>query len=562
MMAHQRKRGQRRPALPALFSRRARNFKMNQQLLADFVELDASASGAVGGDEELPGNRDAEELLPPEESADTSPPKKDGRGRWPRNNRPAESDDPAAEALPVLQDDSSLLEPFPDAVTPTERESGSPSLKKRRGYPRVRRRGRGRGRGRGRSISAAYQPPGEATSETAPVERAEGAAQTSGPDGVPPQRGRGRPRGRPRGSTSLQRPPLPLQLTNEEAAMSGDSAETQQGATAEDAPGESGCSFSWPYRKRYKNKNKPVVPTLRSSRDRGIKVNTKHFDDPYKDDDTIWTVAERRQLLNALKKHGSSDINKLAAEVPTRRASGVLHFLNERRRMKDRFIVQGPAGARASLSGRVLRKALNSIRRRFDRSREIIDVVSECERQPLSDLEEAVGEVPQVEQIYQCIREVMENHVPARLGPCELWVLRRMLGTVAALLRGLDLRRDRRVLHYEMFRIADSPLGVTPAPPVQPREGDERMDAINFPSRRSRKEAVMSSWNPLGLPPSLLQGQWANIRDALADQVLRPVNPVRPGDLEEQLPRPPGRRVGRPKKSTVFPEPLETFSPW
>lgn len=322
-------------------------------------------------------------------------------------------------------------------------------------------------------------------------------------------------------------------------------------------------SSGLPYQKRFKSKNRPAVPTLRSSRDRGVKVNTKHFNDPYKDDDTIWTVAERRQLLKALKEHGSSDIEKLAAAVPTRRVSGVLHFLTERRRMRDRFIVQGPAGVRATLGGRVLRKALNAARRRFDRTREIIDVVSVYERQPLSDLAEMVGEVPQFEDVYQCLREVMENHVPAVLGPCELWVLRRLLGTLAALLRALDLRRDRLGLHCELFRVAESPPGDNPAPSVQSREEDERMDAINFPSMKTRKEAIMSSWNPLGMSPSLLQGQWANIRAVLADQVLRSVDPITASDTGEQLPQPPCRRRGRrPKETTVCGEPLEAFSPW
>lgn len=79
-----------------------------------------------------------------------------------------------------------------------------------------------------------------------------------------------------------------------------------------------------------------------------------------------------------------------------------------------------------------------------------------CERQPFSDLAETVGEVPQFEDLYQCLREVMENHVPAVLGPCELWVLRRLLGTLAALLRALDLRGDRLGLHCELFRVAVS----------------------------------------------------------------------------------------------------------
>lgn len=336
-------------------------------------------------------------------------------------------------------------------------------------------------------------------------------------------------------------------------AYQGGSLETQQGMAADDSGG------SWPSQKRFKSKNKPLVPTLRSSRDRGVKVNTKHFDDPYKDDDTLWTVAERRQLLKALKEHGSSDIEKLAAAVPTRRVSGVLHFLTERRRMRDRFVVQGPAGARATQGGRVLRRALNAIRRRFDRSRALVAVVSVCERQPELDLSEMVAEVPQHEQVYQLLRELMENHVPAVLGPCELWMLRRLLATLATLLRALDLRQDRQGLHRELYRVADTPLGETPAPPVRPNERDERMDAINFPSMQTRKEAVMSSWNPLGLSPSLLQSQWPHIREIFADQVLRAVDPItEPSEVPR---RAAGRRGRRPKKDMLA-EPLESFSAW
>ncbi|KAL3177749.1 hypothetical protein MRX96_038887 [Rhipicephalus microplus] len=74
---------------------------------------------------------------------------------------------------------------------------------------------------------------------------------------------------------------------------------------------------------------------------------------------------ERKRLLAALKEHGSRDISKLSEAVRTRSVAAVSHFLLERQRSK----IRGAAGNRAAYATRILRRALNVARRRYDRSK-------------------------------------------------------------------------------------------------------------------------------------------------------------------------------------------------
>ncbi|KAH6920778.1 hypothetical protein HPB50_028234 [Hyalomma asiaticum] len=212
-----------------------------------------------------------------------------------------------------------------------------------------------------------------------------------------------------------------------------------------------------PKQRKKKSKHRPAMPVLRSSRGRDLKTTVRYRNDASKDDNKHWTIPERRRLLAALKEHGSSDVSKLAQAVRTRSAAAVSLFLMDRRRLKDRVVVQRAASKRAAYSARILRRALNVIRRRYDRSRYLPQVVASCERQPFPEpTEDSIGEMPQFEDLYQMIREVMENHVPAALGDCELWLFKRLLWTLGNMIKTLDLDATKKDLHEALLWAAVS----------------------------------------------------------------------------------------------------------
>ncbi|KAK8780384.1 hypothetical protein V5799_018275, partial [Amblyomma americanum] len=78
-------------------------------------------------------------------------------------------------------------------------------------------------------------------------------------------------------------------------------------------------------------------------------------------------------------------------------------------------------------------------------------VVDSCQRQPFADPTEVYGlELPQFTDIYQMLQDVMENKVPAALGPCEQFVVRRLLGTLTTAVASLDLNEEREVLKQQL----------------------------------------------------------------------------------------------------------------
>ncbi|KAH7937919.1 hypothetical protein HPB49_017586 [Dermacentor silvarum] len=239
---------------------------------------------------------------------------------------------------------------------------------------------------------------------------------------------------------------LPADLLDLSFDLPPDEA-SSSGSTACDATGPSAAEPPQPKQRKKKSKHLPAMPVLRSSRGRDLKFTVRYKSEGFKDDDTPWTVTERKRLLAALKEHGSSDVSKLAEAVRTRSVAAVSHFLKERRRMKDRVVIQGPAGNRAAYSCRILRRALNVIRRRYDRTKVLPQVVAVCERQPFPEpAEDSAGELPQFEDLYQFMRELMDNHVPAVLEDCEHWLLNRLLLKLGTMIETLDLDASKQAL--------------------------------------------------------------------------------------------------------------------
>ncbi|XP_075752117.1 uncharacterized protein LOC119174208 [Rhipicephalus microplus] len=281
--------------------------------------------------------------------------------------------------------------------------------------------------------------------------------------------------------------------------------------------------------RKKKSKNRPAMPVLRSSRGRDLKTTARYSNAKFKADEKPWTVPERKRLLAALKAHGSSDINKLSEAVRTRSVAAVSHFLLERRRLKDRIVIQGPAGNRAAYATRILRRALNVVRRRYDRSKLLPQVVAACERQPFPEpTEDSTGELPQFEDLYQMIREVMENHVPAALGDCELWLMHRLLWTIGNMMKTLDLDASKEALYQALRWAAAQPADGYSKPAGQNEEqcqGSPSEDTmrryLNFPTIKERKDGLRSSWNPLRMPTNVIQAPWAAIQEYLAQNASR-----------------------------------------
>ncbi|KAL1423712.1 hypothetical protein MTO96_020845 [Rhipicephalus appendiculatus] len=346
-------------------------------------------------------------------------------------------------------------------------------------------------------------------------------------------------------------------------------------STAPDDPGPSATEPPpppQPKQRKKKSKNRPAMPVLRSSRGRDLKATVRYNSAGFKADEKLWTVPERKRLLAALKEHGSSDVNKLAQAVRTRSVAAVSHFLLERRRLKDRVVIQGAAGNRAAYSTRVLRRALNVIRRRYDRSKLLPQVVAACERQPFPEpAEDSTGELPQFEDLYQLIRELMDNHVPAALGDCELWLLRRLLWTLGNMINTLDLDAAKESLHRALLWAAAQPADGYSKPAGQddgqcqaPPSVDSTRRYLNFPSMKERKDGLRSSWNPLQMSTDVIQGPWAMIREHLAQNASRR-RCSKNGPSAEEVPSTStaaaASNVSASRKKNE-PPPLEAFRAW
>ncbi|XP_077486575.1 uncharacterized protein LOC144097824 [Amblyomma americanum] len=360
-----------------------------------------------------------------------------------------------------------------------------------------------------------------------------------------------------------------------------------------------------------------LVPRLRSCRGRNLKMTVRFKSEVLKDDDTNWTVNERKQLLDALKEHGSSDLEKLAQAVPPRSATAVkdvpaassvqecfasgmpcapkastseivassfclastpkrdnaspavhleTHFLmcepfSDGAPVQERsHLMQGATGRRTTQALRILRRALDVKRRRFDRSQALVKVVESCQRQPFADPTEDYGlELPQFADIYQMLQDVMENKVPAALGPCEQFVVRRLLGTLTTAVASLDLNEEREVLKQQLAWAAAQPLMTTVMTTAKDTETPTletgEKTTMNFPSMSVRKENLKNSWNPLRLPAEIIQKPWPIINELMSRNVFRSERATGQG---ESAPLTPARAGGSRRE----PQPLETFNAW
>lgn len=206
-------------------------------------------------------------------------------------------------------------------------------------------------------------------------------------------------------------------------------------------------------------------------------------------------MAERRRLLGALKKHGSSDAQKLAKAVGTKSASAVSYFMLQQWKNLDKRQVVERSGAAMTNWLRVMAKPKNKIRRSYDRSQVLLQVVERCAEGPFA----MTGEDPRLDELYRLLVDVMENHVPAALSPTDRWLLGRLLATLARALATLDLEPEREALRQAAARIEGSVEG-------QPEGQAKKQTRSNtFPTIEERLQGLLQSWNSLGLSPDTLR---------------------------------------------------------
>ncbi|XP_077506417.1 uncharacterized protein LOC144115799 [Amblyomma americanum] len=306
---------------------------------------------------------------------------------------------------------------------------------------------------------------------------------------------------------------------------SAESLADETGMSPSEPPAENETPPSQPPAKKAKASRGPrrhLLPRLRSSRGRNLKLPMHFKSEGLKDDYKNWTAKERKQLLDALKEHGSSDLEKLARAVPTRSATAINYFLMEHRCKKDRIVVDGATGRRTAQALRILRRALDVERRRVDRSQALVQVVASFQRQPFTEPTEVDGaELPNFDNIYQMLQDVMENKVPAALGPCDQFVVRRLLGTLTTLVATLNLNEEREVLKKQLAWAATLPAMPTRKDAEGPRLEPGEKPTLTFPSMSQRKENLKSSWNPLQLPAEVIQKPWPAINKLMAANVFR-----------------------------------------
>lgn len=194
-----------------------------------------------------------------------------------------------------------------------------------------------------------------------------------------------------------------------------------------------------------------VNETATTSRTQRVhRVSKWKCDDLADDADLNWNLKELRSLYAALKKHGTSNIEALAKEVGTRSPAAVKLYLSLPRHTADKKVVQNKSTTRMSHWLRVMHKPKSKNRRCFDRSIVLVEMMEEfaeqCARAPL-----LAEDGPQFEDIYRVLQQVMQKHVPAALSPTDVWLLRRLLATVATLLPEMD--SEKKLLRQAAARI-------------------------------------------------------------------------------------------------------------
>ncbi|KAL3177748.1 hypothetical protein MRX96_038886 [Rhipicephalus microplus] len=156
-------------------------------------------------------------------------------------------------------------------------------------------------------------------------------------------------------------------------------------------------------------------------------------------------------------------------------------------------------------------------------------VVAACEGQPFPEPpEDSTVNLPQIQNLYKTIHDLMENCEPAALGECEHWLMCRLLWTIGNIINTLDLDASKEALYQALRWAAAQPADGYSKPAGQNEEQCQGLPSedtmrrhLNFPSMKERKDSLLSSWNPLRIPPNVIQAQWGAIQQYLAENASR-----------------------------------------
>lgn len=264
----------------------------------------------------------------------------------------------------------------------------------------------------------------------------------------------------------------------------------------------------------------------------------------------FWSNKERESLLSALKKHGTTDLQKLADEVGTRTVGAVKVFLERRgKELRQEAEKAKSEGTNAYLGhwAQLMHRAKESKYRSTDRAQILTEIVDECAE---GDFPEPThDEEPNFRELYRYLADVMRDQVPAGLSDTDSWVLKHLLTSVSDVMMMMDLRPEKSALDRALVQIesaaaysgtmrdtddvmAQSSEDLPDIETLQVVQGVSRGSSTladndpscssqsyrrqpQFPPWGRRIRIINATWNPLQIPPEVLRQEHQAITSIL-----------------------------------------------
>ncbi|XP_064489162.1 uncharacterized protein LOC135401003 isoform X2 [Ornithodoros turicata] len=236
----------------------------------------------------------------------------------------------------------------------------------------------------------------------------------------------------------------------------------------------------------------------------------------------VWAIDEKERLLTALKKHGTADLERLAAEVGTRDAVAVKGFLDVRRSQLRRTaypVKSDPVYTYLHNWQMYMHRAKNPKWRTTDRAQIFTEVVATCAEkdfpQPAHDLEPNFGE------LYHYLADVMQDTVKQMDLEAEKHALQCAVTHVENI-SVLGKSTANAQVTAESSKDAGNSDEVDPSPKTKPaltvmaeddlsRRSESFHGQPRFPPWKTRVNNVSATWNPLQIAPDVLHQEHAHI---------------------------------------------------
>ncbi|XP_064489164.1 uncharacterized protein LOC135401007 [Ornithodoros turicata] len=259
----------------------------------------------------------------------------------------------------------------------------------------------------------------------------------------------------------------------------------------------------------------------------------------------IWGIKEKERLLRALKRYGTADIERLAAEVGTKDVVAVKGFLDQRRsqlRLAKNKAKTDPVHTYLHNWQKYMHRAKDQKLRTTDRAQILTEIVAGCTEkdfpQPTHDLEPNFGE------LYRYLADVMRDQIPAELSVTDSWVLKHLMRSVADTVKQMDLKAEKHALQCAVTHVENTSRWgepeanaqvtsesskdvsnsdeVDPSPktnPALPRMAQDDPSCRSqtfrgqphYPPWKTRANTVSATWNSLQIPPDVLHQEHAHI---------------------------------------------------